>query len=391
MRTRTFTLIASILFLLPLQAQKTPNIEKHRASKARLGANASKKWAWLGFERPVGANPIVRPDTTSRFYCPMWKRVAQWENSETFNPAATIINGGIALLYRAEDNIAKGIGSRTSRIGYAFSEDGIHFQHHGAPVLFPGGDEWEEFDVPGGCEDPRVCMTEDGLYMMTYTSWNHKLARLSVATSRDLVHWTKHGPIFSDDHKNQLSKGYSKSGSIVTEMKNGRQVIARIKGKYMMYWGENFVNIATSDDLIHWTPMLDADGKLLHVMDTRKGYFDSQLVECGPPAIKTKKGIMLFYNGKNRGGENGDERYASGAYCAGQALFSLKDPTKLLDRLDEPFFYPEDDFEKSGQYPSGTVFIEGLVPFRGKWYLYYGCADSFVGMAIYDPQKANND
>jgi len=231
-------------------------------------------------------------------------------------------------------------------------------------------------------------MTEDGLYVMTYTSWNHKLARLSVATSRDLVHWTKHGPIFSDAHKNQLSKGYSKSGSIVTEMKGGRQVIARIKGKYMMYWGENFVNIATSDDLIHWEPMLAPDGKLLHVMDVRKGYFDSQLVECGPPAIKTKKGIMLFYNGKNRGGSDGDRDYASGAYCAGQALFSLKDPTKLLDRLDEPYFYPEDDFEKSGQYPSGTVFTEGLVPFQGKWYLFYGCADSFVGMAIYDPQKA---
>ena len=233
-------------------------------------------------------------------------------------------------------------------------------------------------------------MTEDGLYVMTYTSWNHKLARLSVATSRDLVHWTKHGPIFSDDHKSQLSKGYSKSGSIVTEMKNGRQVIARINGKYMMYWGENFVNIATSEDLIHWTPMLAPDGNLLHVMDTRRGFFDSQLVECGPPAIKTKKGIMLFYNGKNRGGDDGDKRYASGAYCAGQALFSLKDPTKLIDRLDEPFFYPEDDFEKSGQYPSGTVFIEGLVPYKNKWYLYYGCADSFVGMAIYDPAEAKN-
>ena len=374
MKTRIIVCFASLLFLLPLHAQKISNSEK--------------AWAWLGFERPKGANPIVRPDTTSRFFCPMWKRVAQWENSETFNPAATIINGGIALLYRAEDNIAQGIGSRTSRIGYAFSEDGIHFHHHGAPVLFPGGDEWEDFDVPGGCEDPRVCMTEDGLYVMTYTSWNHKLARLSVATSRDLVHWTKHGPIFSDAHKSQLSKGYSKSGSIVTEMKNGRQVIARIKGKYMMYWGENFVNIATSDDLIHWEPMLAEDGKLLHVMDTRKGYFDSQLVECGPPAIKTKHGIMLFYNGKNRGSSDGDPRYASGAYCAGQALFSLKDPTKLIDRLDEPYFYPEDDFEKSGQYPSGTVFTEGLVPFNGKWYLFYGCADSFVGMAIYDPQKA---
>ena len=369
---RKTILLSLMLMALPVAAQKVPNTEK--------------KWAWLGFERPADINPIVRPDTTSRFYCPMHGRAAQWENSETFNPAATVINGGIALLYRAEDNIAKGIGSRTSRIGDAFSEDGVHFQHHAAPVLYPGGDEWAEFDVPGGCEDPRVCMTEDGLYVMTYSSWNHQLARLSIATSRDLVHWKKHGPAFGDDHKSQLSKGYSKSGSIVTEMKNGRQVIAKMNGKYMMYWGESFVNIATSDDLIHWQPMLSPDGKLLHVMDTRRGYFDSQLVECGPPAIKTKRGIMLFYNGKN-GGEDGDPNYTANAYCAGQALFSLKEPTRLLDRLDEPFFYPEADFEKSGQYPAGTVFIEGLVPMHGKWFLYYGCADSFVGMAIYDPRK----
>jgi predicted GH43/DUF377 family glycosyl hydrolase len=134
--------------------------------------NTQKKWAWLGFERPVGMNPIVSPDTTSHFYCPMTKAVIPWENSDTFNPAATCFNGGIALLYRAEDNIAQGIGTRTSRIGYAFSEDGLHFQHHGAPVLYPADDEWAPMDVPGGCEDPRVCMTEDGLYVMTYTSWN---------------------------------------------------------------------------------------------------------------------------------------------------------------------------------------------------------------------------
>lgn len=349
--------------------------------------NSQKKWAWLGFERPEGLNPIVRPDTTSHFYCPMAKRILPWENSDTFNPAATVMNGGIALLYRAEDNTAKGIGSRTSRIGYAYSEDGLHFQQHGVPVLFPGDDEFSKMDAPGGCEDPRVCMTEDGLYVMTYTSWNHKTAQLSIATSRDLVHWQKHGYAFPSTFGKQTSKGYSKSGSIVTEMKKGRQVIAKVKGKYMMYWGENFVNIATSDDLIHWEPMLGEDGNLLHVMDTRQGYFDSGLVECGPPAIKTKKGIMLFYNGKNKGGKNGDERYTANAYCAGQALFSLKDPTKLLDRLDEPFFYPEADFEKSGQYPAGTVFIEGLVPYNGAWYLYYGCADSFVGVAVYRERK----
>lgn len=357
------------------QTQKADNSEK-------------KGWAWLGFERPAGTNPIISPDTASHFYCPMTKAVIPWENSDTFNPAATVINGGIALLYRAEDNIATGIGSRTSRIGYAFSEDGINFRRHAAPVLYPGDDEWSRLDAPGGCEDPRVCMTEDGLYVMTYTSWNHKNACLSIATSRDLVHWTKHGYAFKQTFGRQTSKGFSKSGSIVTEFKKGRQVIAKVNGKYMMYWGENFVNIATSDDLINWEPMLDKDGKLLHVMDTRDGYFDSNLTECGPPAIKTKKGILLFYNGKNKGGKNGDPDYTANAYCAGQALFSLKDPTKLIDRLDRPFFIPEADFEKSGQYPAGTVFIEGLVPLDGKWYLYYGCADSRVGVAVYDPSKS---
>lgn len=42
-------------------------------------------------------------------------------------------------------------------------------------------------------------------------------------------------------------------------------------------------------------------------------------------------------------------------------------------------------FEKSGQYVNGTVFMEGLVFFKKKWFLYYGCADSRVAVAIYDP------
>ncbi len=39
-------------------------------------------------------------------------------------------------------------------------------------------------------------------------------------------------------------------------------------------------------------------------------------------------------------------------------------------------------FEKMGQYAAGTTFTEGLVWFRNKWFLYYGCADSMGGVAI---------
>lgn len=348
-------------------------------------AQTDKSWAWTGFHRPPGINPVISPDTSSVFLCPMSHTPISWEYSDTFNPAATIINGRVAVLYRAEDRLAQGIGRRTSRIGYASSADGLHFQRHGAPVMYPGDDSQAENEIPGGCEDPRVCMAEDGTYVMMYTQWNRKVARLAVATSRDLVHWQKHGPAFRDAYNGKYKNMFCKSGSIVTRMKKGQQVIARLKGKYWMFWGERFVNVATSEDLIHWTPIENAQGELLHVMDTRDGFFDSDLTECGPPAILTSRGILLFYNGKNRGDSRRDTRFTANSYCAGQALFSSKDPTRLIDRLDTPFFVPEADFEKSGQYPAGTVFIEGLVPFQGKWYLYYGCADSRVSVAVYEP------
>jgi predicted GH43/DUF377 family glycosyl hydrolase len=68
-------------------------------------------------------------------------------------------------------------------------------------------------------------------------------------------------------------------------------------------------------------------------------------------------------------------------------LFDLNDPTKPVGRLDVPFLRPMEAFEKSGQYVNGTVFIQGMAYFKKKWFLYYGCADSRVGVAIYDPSK----
>lgn len=344
-------------------------------------------WAWTDFQRPVGINPIISPDSTTYFYCPMRQDSVAWEASDTFNPAAIIYDGKVVVLYRAEDNSAIGIGSRTSRLGYAYSEDGLRFTKQSAPVLYPGEDGQKELEYPGGCEDPRVAVTEDGLYVMLYTQWNRKQVRLAVATSRNLQEWEKHGPAFAKAYDGRFVNEFSKSASIITKVVNGKQVIAKIDGKYWMYWGEKFVNVATSTDLMNWQPLLDVNEDFLKVMLPRQGKFDSELTECGPPAVITEQGILLLYNGKNKAGTEGDTLYTANSYCAGQALFDTKDPTKLIDRLDKPFYIPESDFEKSGQYPAGTVFIEGLVFHHQKWFLYYGCADSRVGVAVYDPSE----
>nr|WP_321412244.1 glycoside hydrolase family 130 protein [uncultured Carboxylicivirga sp.] len=349
--------------------------------------SALPKWVIGPFERPENVNPIITPDSTT-FYCELSGGAIPWENGDTFNPAATVFNDTICVLYRAEDQSGQGIGQRTSRIGLAKSADGITINEKlKSPVLYPANDNQSELEWPGGCEDPRVAVTSDGTYVMLYTQWNRKQARLAVAHSKDLIHWEKFGPAFREAYNGKFADRFSKSASIVTQVENGQMVITKVNDKYLMYWGEKNIFAATSSDLINWYPVVDENLDLIPLASPRKGYFDSELTECGPPSVLTNDGIVLIYNGKNKAGLEGDTTYTSNAYCAGQILFDKKEPYKVIDRLDSPFLIPQESFEKSGQYPAGTVFVEGLVYKNQKWFLYYGCADSRVAVAVYDENK----
>jgi beta-1,2-mannosidase len=371
---------APILFLFLLSCTSTPN---RSAQKTVTVGHRLPAWAFGGFVRPPGVNPILSPLPSSRFADPMTGKMVAWESNDTFNPGAVEKDGKVVLLYRAEDSSGIRIGERTSRLGYAESVDGIRFTRRPAPVLYPGNDNQKEYEWPGGCEDPRVAVTEDGTYVVFYTQWNRKTPRLGVATSKDLQNWIKHGPIFKEA-KGTIFNEPHKSASIVTAIKNGRQVIQKVGGKYVLYWGELGVFMATSDDLIRWQPLLNEKGEPKALISPRVGFFDSDLTECGPPAVITDEGILLLYNGKNNA-TKGDKRFNANAYCAGQVLFDKNDPTKPIGRLDIPFLRPMESFERSGQYVDGTVFIQGLVYFQNKWFLYYGCADSKVAVAVYDP------
>ena len=342
-------------------------------------------WAMGGFERPSGINPVIVSDSTTSFFDPMHQKMIHWEANDTFNPAAIVKKGKIVVLYRAEDKSGVGIGKRTSRIGYAESNDGLHFKRRTTPVLFPADDNAKKWEWPGGCEDPRVAVTVNGRYVMLYTEWNRKVPRLGVATSTDLIHWKKYGPAFLNAYKGKYANMATKSAAILTKIKDGKQIICQINNTYWMYWGEQHVYAATSTNLTDWTPLQNSDGSLKILASPRPGHFDSQLTECGPPAILTKKGILLLYNGKNAPGKQGDPRFGGGAYSAGQMLFSAKNPTQLINRLNVPFFRPMEPFEKTGQYVDGTVFVEGMAYFKQQWFIYYGCADSRVGVAVYNP------
>jgi predicted GH43/DUF377 family glycosyl hydrolase len=358
------TLIFAPLFVLALiaSAQSTPD-----------------SWQIGPFTRPTAA-PVITPDRSSLFDDPIRHAPIHWESLHTFNPAAIVRDGKIFVLYRAEDDTGTmQIGLHTSRLGLASSTDGVTFTRRSQPVFYPAPDAEQSREWPGGVEDPRIVETAYHTYVLTYTQWNRITYSIGIATSPDLVHWTKHGPAFLGSAKSQYDHLPYKSGGIVTKLVGDSLLAANINGLYWMYWGEGAIHLATSLDLIHWTPVEDSSGKPLEVLTRRPGHFDSGFPEVGPPPVLTSAGIVVMYNGKNDP-DHGDPSLGPNAYAAGQALFRADDPSRLIARTHAPFLKPERPYEKTGQYAAGTTFAEGLVRFHNEWLLYYGCADSAVGV-----------
>lgn len=349
---------------------------------AFCAAAFSQAWVIGPFTRPTSGNPVITPNPASSFDDPIRHAPVHWEALHTFNPAAIVRNGKVYVLYRAEDDTGEmQIGMHTSRLGMAESSDGIHFTRSATPDFYPAEDAQKDREWPGGVEDPRIVESEDGMYVLTYTQWNRKTYSVGIATSRDLTHWTKYGPAFAEAAHGKYADLKYKSAGIVTELRNGRLMAARIKGKYWMYWGEGVIRLAASTDLIHWAPVEDHQGKPVELLRPRAGHFDSSFPETGPPPVLTKAGIVVIYNGKNAS-DGGDSVLGTSAYAAGEALFSVDDPSHLLAQTDAPVLKPELPYEKTGQYAAGTTFAEGLVYFHDQWFLYYGCADSLVAVAI---------
>jgi predicted GH43/DUF377 family glycosyl hydrolase len=351
------------------------------------------EWALTPFTKVDSLNPILAAGI-GEFLCPVLKRKIKWENKDVFNPAVIAKDGKVFMLYRAEDTIGTYAG--TSRLGLAESSDGLHFLRHPEPVFFPDNDAQKKYEWEGGCEDPRLVQNENGTYILTYTAYDGDKARLMIASSKDLKKWTKHGHAFADAYNGKYIDKWSKSGSIVSTYRDDGNIVAtKVNGKYWMYWGDVNIWAAVSEDLIHWTPVLYPEGQkpeieLRHnsvetpeikiVFGPRKGKFDSDLVEPGPPAMLTDAGIVLIYNSRNVP-SIGDTTLAEGTYAASQILIDKNDPTKVLERMDTYFMKPDKPYEISGQV-NHVCFVEGLVKFKNNWFLYYGTADSKIAVAM---------
>ncbi|EXJ64755.1 hypothetical protein A1O7_01093 [Cladophialophora yegresii CBS 114405] len=317
-------------------------------------------------------NPILTPNPS-----------ANWESAFLYNPTAIVLNETIFLLYRAQNS------TKTSSIGLAWSTDGVSFTRLNRPIVY-ATEPWEQI---GGTEDPRLVRV-NGTFYMTYTAYDNVTAQLCLATSMDLLTWKKHPPLFpgfqdvaySDIDVPSPRLNHTKSGAIVSE--------PTPDGLYHMYFGDSFFYHATSPDMLNWTA-LPADNYFAGPVNP----WENRLIEPGPAPIKTRDGKwLLVYNGMTTGRVG----YPQNQYSVGQMLIdpsgSFRPTLNVSDgvyqpalrdgpvaRLERPILVPEAGNEQQGQVDQ-VVFAEGLVQFKGKWYLYFGQGDSELGVATADVQ-----
>lgn len=301
----------------------------------------------IGPFTPWPGNPVLRPSGEG------------WQSANVYNPAAVVHDGRVVLLYRAH------AADRVSRIGYAVSDDGLHFRADPEPVLEPT----EPYESHG-CEDPRITVI-DGVYYLTYSGYDGTAPLLCLATSTDLRSWTKHGPVFPDldtwrtvawAAPLRTGRPWNKAGGLVP---------VRVDGRWHMYVGEGAIYHATSTDLLTWT----VDD--VPLVEGRPGAWDADLVEVGAPPVVVGDRLVMLVNGARF--RSRQERTVD--YRCGQVAFALDDPRRVVERADEPWLRPSSLEETSGLVPHVT-FVEGLVRFGGRWLAYYGQGDTTTGVAV---------
>jgi len=299
-------------------------------------------------------NPLLVPNAENDF-----------ESAYIYNAAALVLDDSIYLLYRAQN------AAKVSFIGLAWSRDGFNFTRLDRPVLEPT----EPWEAGGGVEDPRIVRV-DGTFYMTYTAYDLHKPRLCLATSTDLVDWKKYPPMFESwadveielDGSHHIRRDHTKAGAVFAE-KNAA-------GKYVMIWGDSVLQLAESDDLVTWSPL-----PFNQHFATGVHHWENRLLEPGPAPIKTKDGKwILVYNAATTGGRG----FASNQYSISQMLVDYENlEAGPLARLEKPSILVGARNEHLGQV-NEVVFCEGMVQFKGMWFLYYGQGDSELGVAVAD-------
>lgn len=272
--------------------------------------------------------------------------------NSVFNPGATLLADGTTLLLcRVEDRRGH------SHLCVARSANGIDkWQIDQQPTLQAQPEKFPE--ELWGIEDPRITyVPELSKYAVVYTAFTRDGPGVALALTEDFHEFERYGLIMSPEDKD---------AALLPRRINGYWALIHrpVSAPRAHIW------ISYSPDLRHW-------GGHELMMEARKGaWWDANKIGLSPPPIETPKGWLMIYHGVRL--------TAAGAiYRVGIALFDLQQPELCLKRGDEWIFGPHKPYEVHGDVDN-VVFPCGytIAPDGDTIHLYYGAADSSIGLAI---------
>jgi beta-1,2-mannobiose phosphorylase / 1,2-beta-oligomannan phosphorylase len=310
-----------------------------------------------------------------------------FELEGVLNPGVIHYGDFIHIFYRA---VAK---FNYSSIGYAKLKTPLEVvERLDVPVIFSQF-EYEEH----GIEDPRIVRIDETFYL-SYCAFDGVNALGALATSPDLITWTKHGVIVPQlmfdefkrltESKGVLNKKYLRY--------NEHERIKERKGKKVLVWDKNVVFFPRRiNGKLHFLHRIKPDIQLVAINDlielttdfwqnyllqfkdnivlVPKYKHEVSFIGGGCPPIETKEGWLVIYHGVY-------DTVKGYVYCACAALLDLENPQKELARLPYPLFKPELDWELKGEV-NNVCFPTGAVVFDDKLYIYYGAADERIACA----------
>jgi beta-1,2-mannobiose phosphorylase / 1,2-beta-oligomannan phosphorylase len=326
------------------------------------------------------------------------------EAEGVLNPATGRTADG--TLYLLPRMVATG---NVSRVGLArvIIDDGVPVGVEREGVVLAPDRGWERGASSSGVEDPRVTYVPLlGLHVMTYVAFGPFGPRTAVATSTDLRTWTRLGPAlfaYDDALDLDLNLFHNKDTVFFPEPVTAPDGVLSFAVLHRPMWdlgevrpGEGVRVPAGVDDVrqsiwISYVPVAEAvaDVRALALWRGHRflagpeAAFEELKIGGGPPPIRVPEGWLVIYHGVTGEINNSFMQQQKVNYAAGAMILDLDDPTRVLARTTEPLLAPETDDERSGIVPN-VVFPTAIEPIGDQLWVFYGMADSKIGVARLD-------
>jgi predicted GH43/DUF377 family glycosyl hydrolase len=307
-------------------------------------------------------NPIIEPEGHK-----------YWESKAAFNPSAIYHDGKVHVIYRAIGD------SDISVLGYSKSDDGLFFDRNLKEMAYyHKGKMAVKKDLPqisycsgggwgGGCEDPRLTLLGNRVYMIytAFDGWGSLRMALTSISLDDFIsrRWDWEEPVL-----------ISPPGQI---HKNWVLFPEKINGKYAI------LHAISPKIMIDYFDSLDElDGNnfiySVHQSSALWGQRDRLIRGVGPSPLKTKYGWLVLYHKM--------EKHETNRYKLWAMILDSKDPTKILYNSESPILEPDLWYENEG-YKEGVIYSCGAVIKDGELFVYYGGADKVSCVATADLEK----